>query len=172
MEPYNAAAWLVDRHVDAGRGDRVAIRCNGSSLTYADVQAEIFRVQHALAELGIGEGDRIVLVVNDEPAFPAWFLGAMRSGVVPVPISTMLTGDDLAGIVADSGARAVVVSATFADHLDRITRGGAERRAHRRGRRRRGRRSTTGRRSTSPQRQPTRRRSGCTAPARPVCRRA
>ncbi len=121
MEPYNAAAWLVDRHVDAGRGDRVAIRCNGSSLTYADVQAEIFRVQHALAELGIGDGDRIVLVVNDEPAFPAWFLGAMRSGVVPVPISTMLTGDDLAGIVADSGARAVVVSATLADHLDKIT---------------------------------------------------
>ena len=56
MEQYNAAAWLVDRHVDAGRGDRVAIRCNGSSLTYADVQAEIFRVQHALDELGIVRG--------------------------------------------------------------------------------------------------------------------
>ena len=121
MDGYNAAAWLVDRHVDAGRGDRVAIRCNGSSLTYADVQQEVFRAQHALDELGIVEGDRIVLVVNDEPAFAAWFLGAQRSGVVAVPISTMLTGDELAAIVADAGARAVVVSAPFADHLARIT---------------------------------------------------
>ena len=120
MDGYNAAAWLIDRHVAEGRGDRVAIRCNGESLTYADVQAETFRAQHALAELGIGEGDRVVLVVNDEPAFPAWFLGALRAGVVPVPISTMLTADDLAGIVADSGARVVVVSEMFAEHLARI----------------------------------------------------
>jgi benzoate-CoA ligase len=121
MDGYNAAAWLVDRHVVEGRGGRVAIRCNGESLTYADVQAETFCAQHALAELGIGEGDRVVLVVNDEPAFPAWFLGALRAGIVPVPISTMLTADDLAGIVADSGARAVVVSEPFAGHLEQIT---------------------------------------------------
>ena len=120
MDGYNAAAWLVDRHVSDGRGERIALRCNGESLTYADMQAEMFRAQHALDELGIGEGDRVVLVVNDEPAFPAWFLGALRAGVVPVPISTMLTADDLAGIVADSGARGVVVSDMFAEHLERI----------------------------------------------------
>ena len=32
---FNVAAWLVDRHVDEGRGDRVAIRCQGRSTTYA-----------------------------------------------------------------------------------------------------------------------------------------
>ena len=76
----------------AGRSSRrrrtgrpVAIRCNGSSLTYADVQAEVFRAQHALAGSTSAEGERVVLVVNDEPAFPAWFLGALRAGVVPVP---------------------------------------------------------------------------------------
>ena len=172
MDGYNAAAWLVDRHVSDGRGERVALRCNGESLTYADVQAEMFRAQHALDELGISEGDRVVLVVNDEPAFPAWFLGALRAGVVPVPISTMLTADDLAGIVADSGARAVVVSDEFAGHLDRITTsapsvehtvvvgGGAATT------------SMTARPPASPRRPPSRRRSGSTARARPGCRRA
>ncbi len=171
MDGYNAAAWLVDRHVSDGSGDRVAIRCNGESLTYADMQAEMFRAQHTLGELGIGEGDRVVLVVNDEPAFPAWFLGALRAGVVPVPISTMLTADDLAGIVADSGARVVVVSEEFAGHLDRITT-----------RRRasstpswsavRATTSTIARPPASPRRPPSRRRSGSTARARPGCRRA
>ena len=65
------------------------------------------------------------MVVNDEPAFLAWFLGGLRSGVVPVPLSTMLTADDLAAIVADAGAGVVVVSADYAGHLPTI----AERRA-------------------------------------------
>ena len=53
-------------------------------------------------------GERVALVVDDELAFPAWFLGALRSGVVPVPLSTMLTANELAAIVADAGAGVVV----------------------------------------------------------------
>ena len=120
MGGYNAAEWLLDRHVEGGTGDRVAIRCSGDSMTYADLQADTFRAQRALAALGVEQGDRVVLVVNDEPAFPAWFLGALRAGIVPVPISTMLTSADLAAIVADAGARAVVVSAEHAPHLPSI----------------------------------------------------
>ena len=121
MGGYNATAWLLDRHIVEERGARTAIRCAGSAQTYGELQGETFRAQHALDELGIAAGDRVVLVVNDEPAFPAWFLGAMRAGVLPVAVSTMLTPDDLAAIVADAGARAVVVSRAFADHLGRIT---------------------------------------------------
>ena len=111
---YNAASWLVDRHVAEGRGDRVAVRSSGASLTYAQIQAEVFRAQHALADRGVGPGDRVGLVVNDEPAFVAWFLGAMRSGAIPVPLSTMLTAGDLAAIVADARASLVVASAEHA----------------------------------------------------------
>jgi benzoate-CoA ligase len=120
MGGYNAAEWLLDRHVEGGRGDRVAIRSGGDSMTYAELQADTFRAQRALAALGIEAGDRVVLVVNDEPAFPAWFLGALRAGVVPVPVSTMLTSADLAAIVADADARAVVVSAEHAPHVPAI----------------------------------------------------
>ena len=60
------------------------------------------------------------MVVNDEPAFVAWFLGAMRSGAIPVPLSTMLTGADVAEIVADAGASLLVASAEHAPRLDAI----------------------------------------------------
>jgi len=114
MAHYNAATWLVDRHVHEGRGDRVALRCNGADTTYAALRAELWRAQRALQQLGIGPGERVAMVVNDEPAFVAWFLGAMRHGVVPVPLSTMLHGTELAAIVADAGARLLVVSEPFA----------------------------------------------------------
>lgn len=120
-ERHNVAAWLVDRHVDEGRGERVAVRCEGVDTTYAELQGEMFCVQNALAQFGVGAGERIALVLNDDLTFPAWFLGAQRSAVVPVPLSTMLTGAELGPIVADSGAVALVVSDTSAAAVAEIT---------------------------------------------------
>jgi len=108
---YNAAAWLVDRHVEAGDGDRLAVVCGEDHLSYADLQRRVWRAQNALTTLGIGRTERIVLVMDDEPNWLAWFLGALRSGVVPVPLSTMLTQGELAPVVTDAVAGAVVASA-------------------------------------------------------------
>lgn len=119
--PFNAAAWLVDRHVDEGRGDRLAIRCAGRSTTYAELQREIWRAQALLADIGVAPGDRVAMVMQDDEAFPAVFLGAQRSGAVAVPLSTMLKGRELGEIVADSGAVALVVSDTFAGTVGDIT---------------------------------------------------
>lgn len=114
---YNTANWLVDRHVAGDRGGRVAIVSGAERLTYEDLQGQVWRAQHALEALDVRPEERVVMVVNDEPAFPAWFLGCLRSGVVPVPLSTMLTGDELGDIVEDAVARVVVLSAAYADHL-------------------------------------------------------
>lgn len=110
---YNAAAWLVDRHVDEGRGDRVALRCQGRSMTYAELAAETRRVQGLYASIGLTEGDRVAMVVRDDETFPATLLAGLRSGLVPVPLSTMLKGPALGEIIADSGAKALVISADF-----------------------------------------------------------
>ena len=110
---FNAATWLVDRHVDDGRGDRLAIRCEGRSTTYAQLQLQVFRAQRLLEEIGLQPGDRVAMVVQDDEAFPAFFLGCLRAGLVAVPLSTMLKGPALGAIVADSGATALVVSTTF-----------------------------------------------------------
>jgi len=112
---YNAAAWLVDRHVESGGGDRLAVICRDERLTYSDLLRRIWRAQHALAALGVRRTERVVVVMDDEPSFLAWFLGALRSGVVPVPLSTMLNKSELEPIVDDAVANVVVASARHAD---------------------------------------------------------
>ena len=117
MTQFNAATWLVDRHVEAARGNRIAVRSGGESTTYAQLQSELWRTQNLLAELGLSQGDRVAMVVQDDLTFPAVFLGAQRSGLVPVPLSTMLTGRDLGQIVDDCGASVLVMSDTFVGDL-------------------------------------------------------
>jgi benzoate-CoA ligase family protein len=120
VKTYNAAAWLVDRQLDSGRDDHTAVVCGTERLSYAELQQQVWRAQHALGQLDVRPEERVAMVVNDEPAFLAWFLGALRSGVQPVPLSTMLTGRELGEIVADARASVVVVSADHAGALGAI----------------------------------------------------
>lgn len=129
MSGFNAAEWLVDRHVGAGDGDRVAYRTGDGVLTYGDLQRETWRAAAMLGDLGVGPGDRVLMVVQDEAAFPAVFLGALRIGAVPIPVSTMLRAEDVAVLAADSGARAVVVSQPFAPFLTVVAPAAADLRA-------------------------------------------
>lgn len=114
---YNAAEWLIDRNLLSGNGGRTAVITESESLTYMKMAGEVFRVQNALQALGVRREERVALVLNDEPAFPAWFLGCMRSGIVPIPLSTMLTGGELGAIADDALAGVVVVSGEYADKL-------------------------------------------------------
>ncbi|HLI24251.1 MAG TPA: AMP-binding protein, partial [Acidimicrobiales bacterium] len=116
-ERFNGAGWLVDRHVAAGGAGAVAFRGAGGVVTYGDLQRATWTAARALSEMGVGRGDRVILVIRDEPAFPAAFLGGLRLGAVPVPVSTMLRPREVAAIAADSGAVAAVVSAAYAGHL-------------------------------------------------------
>ena len=102
MDLYNAGEWMIDRNIAGGRSDSVAIRCQGRSMSYRDVLADVWRAQNLLAELAVSPGARVLLVLNDDPAFVAWFIGSMRSGVLPVPLSTMSTANELAAIAADA----------------------------------------------------------------------
>jgi benzoate-CoA ligase family protein len=117
---YNAAEWLVDRLVQARGGEPTAFICGTTTISYGECQRQVWRAQHALRDLDARRDERVLLVLNDEPAFPAWFLGCLRSGVIPVPVSTMLTGEDLGAIAADAGAGLVVASSAYAGHLDVI----------------------------------------------------
>jgi benzoate-CoA ligase family protein len=117
---YNAAAWLLDRQLAAGAAARPAFVVDGVTTDYRGLAEEVFRAQHALGALDVRRGERVALVVDDELAFPAWFLGALRAGAVPVPLSTMLTAGDLAAIVGDALAGVVVLSARYAGYVDAL----------------------------------------------------
>ena len=112
---YNAAVDFIDRNLDQGRGDKIAIHDDQGSHTYEDVAERVNRAGNALRELGVGPGDRVMMIMADTVAFPAVFFGAIRMGAVPVPVNTMLSANDYTYILRDSGARALVVSEVFWD---------------------------------------------------------
>ena len=114
---FNAAAWLVDRHVNEGRGDRIAVR-GTRTLSYAELSRLSADVASSLRHLGLRRDDRVVFVMSDDVEMLGGVLGAFRAGVVAVPVSTMLGAHELARILSNCGAR--VVCATH-EYLAAVT---------------------------------------------------
>ena len=113
-ETFNAAHYLVDRHVEGGQGDRVAVISDAGRLSYAGLRDLAASFAAGLRAADVRPGERVLFVCSDRPELLAGILGAWRCGATAVPVSTMLTGPELAKIVADSGARMLVATPEFA----------------------------------------------------------
>ncbi len=113
-ELFNASSYLVDRHVDEGRGDRWAVTGPAGTLSYAELAAQVRSLAAGLRELGIRPEERVVMVASDSPGLLAVILAVMRIGAVAVPVNTMLTGTELAELLQDTRARVAFVSGEFA----------------------------------------------------------
>ncbi|MGJ4888618.1 benzoate-CoA ligase family protein [Bradyrhizobium sp. HKCCYLRH3099] len=103
-------SWLLDRNVEAGRGDKLAYTDTVSELTYRGLQQQSCRVANVLRRLGVRREERVAMIMLDTVDFPAVFLGAMRAGIVPVPLNTLLTSEQYAYVLADCRARVLFVS--------------------------------------------------------------
>ena len=113
---FNAADYLVSRHVAAGDGDRTAVLAS-ETLTYAELDERVGIVAGGLRALGLRRDDRVLLVMSDEIPMLTGILGAFRAGLVAVPVSTMFTGPELGKIMDDSGARAVLATPEFTESV-------------------------------------------------------
>jgi benzoate-CoA ligase len=112
---FNAASWFVDRNLAEGRGASPALRHEGRIFTYADLHELASRAGHALRALGVGRGDRVLLLCLDSPELLAALWGAMKLGAVPVPVNTFLRADEWLYCLEDSEAPVVVVSAALVE---------------------------------------------------------
>ncbi|MGA7810992.1 benzoate-CoA ligase family protein [Bradyrhizobium sp.] len=120
---YNAVTWLLDRNIDEGRGRKLAYTDTVSELTYGGLQQQTCRVANMLRRLGVRREERVAMIMLDTVDFPAVFLGAMRAGIVPVPLNTLLTTEQYAYVLADCRARILFVSeALFAAVKDIVGR--------------------------------------------------
>ena len=113
----NAVGHFVDRHVREGRGGATAFRDPWRSLNYGELAESTRRFAGALRSACVARERRIGLLLLDTIDFPIAFWGAIRAGVVPVPINTLLTHEMVGYILADSRADALVISAPLADPL-------------------------------------------------------
>ncbi len=107
---YNAAYDLVERNLKAGRGARVAFHDDAGTLTYAQLAERVNRFGSGLLAMGLRMEDRVLLAMHDTNEWPVAFLGAIRAGIIPVAVNTLLTTKDYEFMLSDSRAKALVVS--------------------------------------------------------------
>ena len=108
---YNAAVDMVDRNVAQGRGGKVAFIDPTQKLTYGELADGAARIGPMLARLGLKREDRVAMMMLDTVDFPILFWGAIRAGIVPVPLNTLLTAEQYRYILEDMRAKVLFVSA-------------------------------------------------------------
>jgi len=107
---YNFAADILKRNLDAGRGGKIAFIDGDGQYSYADLAGRVERFAHVLRSLGVRREERVLMCLLDTIDWPTAFLGAIKAGVVAVPVNTLMTEDDYQFMLTDSRARVLVVS--------------------------------------------------------------
>ena len=111
----NVAYNCVDRHVEAGNGDRVAIKWEGEpgdsrELTYADLLAEVSKAANALTDLGLVAGDRVAIYMPMLPEAIVAMLACARLGVLHSVVFAGFSSTALAARIEDAEAKLVITS--------------------------------------------------------------
>ena len=111
---FNVAVPFIDRHLSEGRSEKAAIRTVAGDVTYGELAEQVNRCGNVLREMGLVPGDRLLMIVKDCPEFFFLFWGAIKAGVVPVPVNTLLRAPDYQYMIDDSACAAVVYSPEYA----------------------------------------------------------
>jgi benzoate-CoA ligase family protein len=111
-ERFNASVML-DRNLDTGRADKPAYLSAEGAVSYGELGRLVAGVASYLNELGVEREQRVLMILDDSPAFPAVFLAAMRIGAVPVPVNPMDRVDNFAYYLQDSYAKVLVVDSAL-----------------------------------------------------------
>jgi benzoate-CoA ligase family protein len=118
-QTYNASRILFD-NLGKGRGDRLALTGPAGTRSYFALCAEASRWGHGFLSLGLQRGDRVLMFLDDTPAYPAAFFGAVRAGFVPLLINTLTPPDLLQFYLSDSAATVAVADAEFCARFDAV----------------------------------------------------
>jgi 2-aminobenzoate-CoA ligase len=108
-QPLNAAVELVDRNVDEGRGDSVAIYFRGEEITYRDLQRRVNELGNALEELGVEPGDRVFTRFPNRPEYVVACLATQKIGAVTLPSMKLLQAAEISYVLEDARPTAAIV---------------------------------------------------------------
>jgi len=111
----NVSYNCLDRHVEAGRGDKVAFHWEGEpgdtrTITYADLHAEVCRFANALKDLGVGRGDRVAIYMPMIPELPVAMLACTRIGAAHSVIFGGFSPDSIIDRVNDAEAKVIITA--------------------------------------------------------------
>jgi acetyl-CoA synthetase len=111
----NVSVNCLDRHVNAGLGDRVAYHWEGEpgdtrTITYQELLDEVCRFTNALRELGVKKGDRVAIYMPMIPELPVAMLACTRIGAAHSVVFGGFSADALAGRIEDATCSVVVTA--------------------------------------------------------------
>jgi benzoate-CoA ligase len=109
LQNYNAAVDLIEHNLVA-RPDKTAYIDDSGRYTFAELGERVNRCANALISLGLTMDTRVIVCLTDTIDFPAVFLGAIKAGLVPIAVNTLLTDHDYDFMLRDSRAQALIVS--------------------------------------------------------------
>ncbi|MDR6853079.1 acyl-CoA synthetase (AMP-forming)/AMP-acid ligase II [Sphingomonas sp. BE123] len=115
-QPFGTIPELIAAHARE-RGDKPAVVHGEDALTYAQLDARMDAIASALQRDGLARGQAVAIVGAMSVDYAALFLGAIRAGGAPAPIAPSSTGDQMAAMIADSGAGIVFLDADAATTL-------------------------------------------------------
>src|ERR1700730_2314779 len=107
---YNFATDIIGRNLEAGRADKAVYIDPRGSWTYGQLAERVDRFGRVLRSFGVRREERVLLALLDTIDWPTAFLGAIKAGIVPVPVNTLMTEDDYRFMLADSRAKVLVAS--------------------------------------------------------------
>jgi benzoate-CoA ligase family protein len=118
MQTNPNVSSVLDFNLEAGRAEKTAIiTADNQSWSYSDLHRATCSVASRLVEIGIRRGERVLLILDDTPAFPAAFLGAMRMGAVPIPTNFLARSEDFGYFLDDSYAVVAIVDKVFLEKV-------------------------------------------------------
>src|SRR5262247_4223927 len=109
LRHYNAAVDLIERNL-AVRPDKIAYIDEHGRYSFAELAERVNRCANALTGLGLPMEARLMVCLTDTIDFPSVFLGAIKAGLVPVAVNTLLTSNDYNFMLRDSRSQALIVS--------------------------------------------------------------
>jgi long-chain acyl-CoA synthetase len=113
--PGSANVSDLVRAAAARAGDKPAFLFRSTTMTWAQVESGVAAVAAGLIGLGAATGDRVAVQLGNTPDFPLVYFGALRAGLVAVPVNTGYTQAELAHTLSDSGATVLVTTRSGAD---------------------------------------------------------
>jgi len=115
---FNPTEELLEKHVAAGGGERVAILFEDQRITYAQLLTQTNKFGNALRELGVREGDRVLLRTPSIPPAIVANFAVLKLGAVFAPISPLFSRTEIAHVANDSEAVAIIVHVALLAELE------------------------------------------------------
>ncbi|MDQ7028827.1 MAG: GNAT family N-acetyltransferase [Ardenticatenia bacterium] len=113
----NVCELLLDRQLEAGRGERPALYAGTGSMTYAALHDEVVRLAGGLSELGVGPGDRVLIYMPNVPGAVVTHLAVQRLGGISVPVPPQLSRRELCAVLRDADVACAVTTAELLPEL-------------------------------------------------------